>query len=888
MGWFGIFLVAVLLTSCGGGGGGSNSDGGTTTTPSTPPAPPLTTLSGTAAAGAPIQGTVNLRDSAGTTRTQTINANGEFLFDLNGLTAPYLLWADGMANAKEAFFYSMATEGGRANVTPATHCIMAMALGKNPVSYYRENPSAAPPDTAGIDAAKQKLAALFSKLFETTGVPTGFDLMTGQFAADGTRFDSIMDVVEMNADEEFVDIMDRGSNTALFKQELASGTVSGQETPEKVNELCMAGKDVLKSVRTIFQTLQDQFATARPSYDDLLTVMQPLMSDEFRDQGVDREQLIKNMADGAPIGLKFENVALYRKMKTHTLADFASPISEIPTGYSEGIWCTYTYKGTNRASYNIGAFVRETTGSSWKWHGDQNPFQSGGFIEAESAWWMRRSPGLRIYSGLRFRTEDTNSSALNRYGVTQFMVLNSALPEWTAPSGNSYNALILTKDTDPSLSYNITSTGRTWRARHFEKDGLDINAITNKEFVFIGFDSSNNPVHIWIDLLDKKPVQEAVLWKDTLESWAAGEFSSYFSELLSIWGETSEIYMPPSSTNPSSIPLQWEVALNGVYVEYTEAYWMDSMGAYVRKGASNPAVNDSSLNLEDWTSTTLDISALSNNWPPTPGIAGIAYSWLQTRDEFERRYETETDFIFADFPVPPIQITGQNLHYRNYIDTSKNRFRGFIDFTNLGYPIADGDIQEIRLINVTAGGTQVPIDKIAYDSNFYLWNGSATSPLGPAWEIIYYSQYAVWFPTGASLPPATYRYEVVTKDADVLTSGDIDFIYEVIPAVDVASMKSEWMANGDLKLSWTLPVGASHTQQRIWITDDSGSIILIGLNAALMAQEVTIPKKVIESSKILKAVDTPNWQIQLRYTATGNSNQSARGMSDRVPIADWK
>jgi len=71
-GLVGLLLGAILIISgCGGGGGGSNSSEGTT--PVTPPVTPLTTLSGTAAAGAPIQGTVNLRDSAGTTRTQTIN-----------------------------------------------------------------------------------------------------------------------------------------------------------------------------------------------------------------------------------------------------------------------------------------------------------------------------------------------------------------------------------------------------------------------------------------------------------------------------------------------------------------------------------------------------------------------------------------------------------------------------------------------------------------------------------------------------------------------------------------------------------------------------------------------------------------------------------------------
>ena len=481
MGLVGLLFGAVLLIGgCGGGGGGSDSGGGTT-----PVTPPPTTLSGTAAAGAPIQGTVNLRDSAGTTRTQTINSIGEFQFDLNGLTAPYLLWADGSANAKEAFFYSMATQGGRANVTPATHCIVAMALSKNPVSYYRENPNAVPPDAAKVDAAKQQLAALFSKLFQTAGVPAGFDLMTGQFNADGTGFDGIMDVVEMNAGEEFVNILDRGSNTALFKQELASGSVLAQETPEKVNELCTASTDVLKSVRAIFKTLSDQFATTRPTYDQLLAVMQPLMSDEFRDQGVDREQQIANTAENAPLGFKLENVALYRKMKSHTFGDVAPfTVDELPSGYAEGVWCTYTYRTGNRDIYNIAAFVRETAGGPWKWHGDQNPFKSGGTVQAQSAFWLRNSytNGVQALSGLRFNTADTDDSALGRFGIDKFGVLNSALPNYKDPTGNQLKALALNRNSVANNNYNITSTGTTWTARHFETDGLDVNAITDKEF----------------------------------------------------------------------------------------------------------------------------------------------------------------------------------------------------------------------------------------------------------------------------------------------------------------------------------------------------------------------------------------------------------------------
>jgi hypothetical protein len=900
IGWFGILLGAVLLISCGGGGGGSDSGGGTT--PATPPVTPLTTLSGTAAAGAPIQGTVTLRDSAGTARTQTINTIGEFQFDLTGLTPPYLLWADGIAGGKEAFFYSMATEGGRANVTPATHCILAMALGKNPVSYYRENPDAAPPDAASIEAAKQKLSALFLKLFETTGVPAGFDLMTGQFSADGTGFDSIMDVLEMNADEESVNILDRGSNTALFKQELASGNVLVQETPEKVNELCMAGMDVLNAVKAIFKTLSDQFVTARPSYDALLAVMQPLMSDEFRHNGNDREGLILNLANNEPIGLKFENVAIYRKMKQHTIGTVApTKIDELPAGYAEGVWCTYNYR-TNRAQPRITAFVRETSGGPWKWHGNQNPFQNGGTVEPESAWWRRNqySNGLQVLSGLRFRTWDSADSALSRYGIEKFAVLNSALPKFTDPSGNELNGIVLTRTSISNNFYNITSTGYTWTGRHFETDGLGIDAITNTEFVFFGLDSANNITHAWVGLLYKKPVQEAILWKDVIDRGATGEFSSYFSELLSIWGEASEVYMPPGSINPSSIPLEWELAPNGQYVEWAGVSWRydpNNLANYYTTEASNPARTDPSLDWASWISTTLNIS--SANWPPIYGTSGYAYNYILTRDDFHRRYVTETDFKFADPPVQPIRIDGRDLYYQTFSDPSKNYFRGYADFSYLGLPIEENDIQDFKLLGPSG---EVTDGTISFTRQFYYFK-SSTDPNNLNWRRIYFSEYVMSFPVGKDLPPGDYRFQAVTWDGTVLTTPDINRgVAEVMPVVNAASMQSEWLPNGDLKLSWQYPDTTGFptpTQQRIWIYCDAPgtkSEIFLGLNAAIptatTVQEVIIPKRVIDSGKILSTVISPNWQVQLRYSPTPpagyNSNQAARGVSDRVTIAGWK
>ena len=83
-----ILGLSILAAGCGGGGGSS-----------TPVAPP-DMLSGTAAAGAAIIGQVTVKGSAGNTTSTLIEANGNYNVDVSGLTAPYILRAEGTVGGK--------------------------------------------------------------------------------------------------------------------------------------------------------------------------------------------------------------------------------------------------------------------------------------------------------------------------------------------------------------------------------------------------------------------------------------------------------------------------------------------------------------------------------------------------------------------------------------------------------------------------------------------------------------------------------------------------------------------------------------------------------------------------------------------------------------------
>ena len=90
--WLQVLIVSqvLLLAACGGGG----SDDTAVDTASS------TELRGTAAAGAPIIGTVTVKGSLGETRSALIEANGDYNVDVTGLTAPYRLRAQGTVGGR--------------------------------------------------------------------------------------------------------------------------------------------------------------------------------------------------------------------------------------------------------------------------------------------------------------------------------------------------------------------------------------------------------------------------------------------------------------------------------------------------------------------------------------------------------------------------------------------------------------------------------------------------------------------------------------------------------------------------------------------------------------------------------------------------------------------
>src|SRR5512135_600577 len=117
-----ILAVAIFtLTGCGGGGGG----GGFVL---------ASNVSGVAASGSPLIGQVSLVDAKGTMTAGSpmkLNSDGSFSFNVFGLTAPFILNAEGTVGGASVTMYSVAMGLGTANINPMSNIVVAAAAGVN-------------------------------------------------------------------------------------------------------------------------------------------------------------------------------------------------------------------------------------------------------------------------------------------------------------------------------------------------------------------------------------------------------------------------------------------------------------------------------------------------------------------------------------------------------------------------------------------------------------------------------------------------------------------------------------------------------------------------------------------------------------------------------------
>lgn len=212
-----ILLLATItfLSAC-----GSGSSSQTSSLP-----PPATIVSGIAATGAPILGTVTLKDRDGLTRGPVATgSDGSFSFDVLRLAPPFLLKAEWTAAGQTQALFSVAMQVGTVHINPLSNLALAIATGADPVSVF--GTSSALPDTAALSdttlaSAVGQMRTLLKPLLDDYGI-TEFNPLAGNYSATpDNRLDAMLDVVAVKVENGQMTISNRLTGAAV-----ASGSVA--------------------------------------------------------------------------------------------------------------------------------------------------------------------------------------------------------------------------------------------------------------------------------------------------------------------------------------------------------------------------------------------------------------------------------------------------------------------------------------------------------------------------------------------------------------------------------------------------------------------------------------------------------------------------------------
>jgi len=192
-------------------------------------------VKGVAASGAPIMGAVTLKDASVPARAVTTltAADGSFLFNVKGLTPPFVLtvaWTDSTGTNQ---MYSFADGPGTANINPFSNAAFAVAADADPStlpadpdpSLYK---SISHHHASSVDTLRAKLSPMF-ELYGTAKNPVSDD-----YEADHTGLDAMFDDVKITVSHGMIVVTNKETGAVIFTaplNDVASGTFDDNNMP---------------------------------------------------------------------------------------------------------------------------------------------------------------------------------------------------------------------------------------------------------------------------------------------------------------------------------------------------------------------------------------------------------------------------------------------------------------------------------------------------------------------------------------------------------------------------------------------------------------------------------------------------------------------------------
>lgn len=371
----GVSLSAIsllLLAGCGGGGGSSSSTGTSTTTTTTVTgvgvcpsgAGAKVSVCGLAATGAAIGGIVYAYDVNGNASPiANINADGTYVIDATGLTAPLMVTTIGVSNLKPAIYHSIAKSSDlnkNVNVTPLTEVILAHAAGQPAQDIAL---ASMPAVTNNIPAAASAVKAIIAPLTTAVGA-TVTDPMTDTFKADGTGMDKVLDNINVMPAKQggTIDVRLVGNNVSLGTVALpATAGTAATATPNAgvtATQLSYAQKAAaaIAEANVCMTSLTSQYATAIPASSVVATYVDP----NYKGFGFNQSTFATYMTTPASTGLGRGDIGLKWSIGAVADYDFTPPAAGATATTALPAPITFDVNGNITAMWatgNLGGFT---------------------------------------------------------------------------------------------------------------------------------------------------------------------------------------------------------------------------------------------------------------------------------------------------------------------------------------------------------------------------------------------------------------------------------------------------------------------------------------------------------------------------------------------------
>ncbi|WP_380605177.1 hypothetical protein [Steroidobacter flavus] len=420
-------VVALTLSGCGGGGGGQSESAPPVVTqppPSTnppsnpPPSTPTTSeFTGVAAVGAPLVGTVTVKDALGATKTVQIGVNGAYSVDVAGMTAPFVFRAAGFANGREYVVHSAAAAAdvnGTINITQLTDLVVNNIAGQIASNYF-DNGNFGSVSKDALDAEAAKLKEKLLPVLQALGVAASVDLLRTQFTPLESALDSALDVLRVTVDTDSLVATITNIVTQQQLQDDLKVSAAGEASPPQLTEtsgLSDGASDValIKNALANFSSL---FATSLPP----AASIEATLTSNFLFEDNDGPTFAAGMAtDTSAVGLTFTDADIKRinyddLANVYAIVDFTAKDAE------------------GREMDRIRNFqLRKGQDGTWRLHGNRQVMEMSTHVSAIRSTTAQGGAAC-VSTGIEFYMEDFDPSNNGTVDFNQVVVYGPGLPQ---------------------------------------------------------------------------------------------------------------------------------------------------------------------------------------------------------------------------------------------------------------------------------------------------------------------------------------------------------------------------------------------------------------------------------------------------------------------------